>query len=90
MYRDFEQKKTRVYRQKIKFDHWGTDGFSEYDYDIESKRYFQGELDKKNWITREDVQISVPLKPNTEFYHDPTEPRKDVESFTPSLEEPPF
>jgi hypothetical protein len=32
----------------------------------------------------------IELKPNIDFYHDPTEPRKDVESFTPLLEEPPF
>ncbi len=54
VYRDFHKQVTTVYRQKIKFDHWGKEGHSEYKYDYSSKRYYQeGDFDGKNWITGE-------------------------------------
>ncbi len=61
VYRDFETNKTIVYLQKIKFDHWGTEGYSEYTYDINSKRYFLSGVDPdySNWITKEIKQIEV-------------------------------
>lgn len=54
VYRDFEKHTTNVYRQKIKFDHWGVVGYSEYKFDVPSKRYYvEGYYDNTNWITRE-------------------------------------
>lgn len=59
VYRDFDLGLTTIYRQKIKFDHWGTEGFSEYTYDKASKRYIHnGNLDTTNWITKMQVQPS--------------------------------
>jgi twinkle protein len=69
VYRDFQKGITTVYRQKIKFDHWGVEGFSEYTYDIPSKRYFaNGVPDNTNWITKLQVQpkieFSMPINNN--------------------------
>ena len=65
VYRDFSKKTTTVYRQKIKFDHWGKEGHSEYKYDYSSKRYYQeGNYDNKNWITgKNNVKVDVAVKP---------------------------
>jgi twinkle protein len=60
VYRDFDLGLTTIYRQKIKFDHWGTEGFSEYTYDKISKRYIHnGNVDNVNWITKMQVQPSI-------------------------------
>lgn len=60
VYRDFDLGLTTIYRQKIKFDHWGTEGFSEYTYDKVSKRYIHnGNVDNINWITKMQVQPSI-------------------------------
>lgn len=57
VYRDFDLGLTTIYRQKIKFDHWGAEGFSEYTYDKVSKRYIHdGKNDNINWITKMQVQ----------------------------------
>ena len=59
VYRDFDSGITSIYRQKVKFDHWGTDGFSEYRYNVESKRYQSGMYaDTTNWITK-DAEIKA-------------------------------
>lgn len=50
VYRDFETNKTFVHIQKIKFDHWGVEGCAEFDYDLKSKRYYNGILDNSSWI----------------------------------------
>lgn len=53
-YKLFGQDVTRIYKQKIKFDHWGTIGYSEYQFNVVSKRYYiEGCYDDCNWITRE-------------------------------------
>jgi hypothetical protein len=39
-----------VHVQKIKFDHWGTEGCAEFDYDLKSKRYYVDILDNRSWI----------------------------------------
>lgn len=69
VYRDFQNGIATVYRQKIKFDHWGTEGFSEYSYDLASKRYIEpGINDNTNWITKLQVQpkieFSMPINNN--------------------------
>jgi twinkle protein len=50
VYRDFEQEKTFVYVQKIKFDHWGTEGCATFSYDVKSKRYQSDIMDLQSWI----------------------------------------
>jgi twinkle protein len=50
VYRDFETNKSYVHVQKIKFDHWGTEGCAEFDYDLKSKRYYVDILDNRSWI----------------------------------------
>lgn len=66
VYRDFNLERTRIYRQKVKFDHWGFVGFSEYRFDIPSKRYYaDGCFDSTNWITREKNE-SIYQNPTTE------------------------
>lgn len=66
VYRNFDTGKTSVYRQKVKFDHWGSDGYSEYTYDLASKRYFhEGVSDHSNWINRDERQIA--MVPNYDF-----------------------
>lgn len=73
VYRDFEKDIAIVYRQKIKFDHWGKEGSSEYKYDLNSKRYYPDfNPDLSNWITKENKQevINYPsqMQPNINFY----------------------
>lgn len=55
VYRNFETSITTIHRQKVKFDHWGETGYSDYLYDVPSKRYYQTgkPLDKSNWIKKE-------------------------------------
>jgi twinkle protein len=50
VYRDFQTNKSYVHIQKIKFDHWGTEGCAEFDYDLKSKRYYVDILDNRSWI----------------------------------------
>lgn len=50
VYRDFERECSEIHVQKIKFDHWGTEGCAVYNYDIKSKRYYTGVLDSRSWI----------------------------------------
>lgn len=74
VYRDFDKKTTTIYRQKIKFNHWGTDGMSEYNYDLDSTRYYMNQLDKSNWITGFQKQVAMEM--NTNFLSE-----KAVESY---------
>ncbi len=79
VYRDFETNKTIIYRQKIKFDHWGTEGESEYTYDILSKRYFLSGTspDYTNWITKDHKE---PVIASAEINYNPNlhiEPNKE-------------
>lgn len=89
IYRDFETGKTVVYRQKIKFDHWGTEGDSEYEYEVNSKRYFASgsQFDYSNWITKKHEKSesdktehqfnpNLHIEPNKEFTLE-TEPGED-------------
>ncbi len=74
VYRDFDKMTTQIHVQKIKFDHWGSEGMSEYAYDLDSKRYYQGIPDRSNWITKEVRPMST-LVANSSFL--PTE--KEIE-----------
>lgn len=79
VYRDFKANQTKIYRQKIKFDHWGTEGYSTYKYNVASKRYYQeGFPDFKNWITGENNVFTKEIKEQNQtqvyFDFDDTEP----------------
>lgn len=50
VYRDFNSMTTRIYRQKVKFNHWGEVGFSEYGYHLDSTRYYSGQFNPMSWI----------------------------------------
>jgi len=51
VFRDFNLNKAFIYRQKMKFDHWGAEGQSEYTYNSDSKRYIHNYVpDNSNWI----------------------------------------
>lgn len=41
VYRDFEENKTTVYVQKVKFAHWGKVGMVDFTYDLKSGRYIE-------------------------------------------------
>lgn len=62
VYRDFETNKTIISRQKVKFDHWGEVGYSEYEYDVASKRYYVGMPDRTNWITGNTYSLYEEMK----------------------------
>lgn len=72
-YRNFKLNTTNIYRQKIKFDHWGVVGYSEYKFDVPSKRYYlDGCFDNTNWITREPSALMpeaevFTFNPTTEY-----------------------
>lgn len=55
VYRDFEEQKTFVHVQKIKFDHWGTEGMAEFTYDVRSKRYISDIPDNGSWIRKKSL-----------------------------------
>jgi len=59
VYRDKEKGITTIYRQKVKFDHWGSEGHSDYYYHFDSKRYYAlgKEIDLSNWITGQKEQL---------------------------------
>lgn len=55
VHRDFDNEKTIVYIQKVKFSHWGQTGMCEFKYDLESGRFNELDkdlynLDKTPWI----------------------------------------
>lgn len=51
VYRDFIEKKTTVFVQKVKFSHWGEISNVDLEYDLDSGRYFTTYKDSSNWIT---------------------------------------
>jgi twinkle protein len=61
VYRDFVNKTTAIYRQKIKFNHWGADGFTEYKYDLDSTRFYKDFIDSSNWITGFNKQVALQI-----------------------------
>ena len=73
--RDKETGISSIYRQKIKFDHWGVEGFSDYYFDRQTLRYDVSQnFDKSNWITYgmagiDIKQISV-ITENTDFLNE--------------------
>ena len=50
VYRDFEEQKTYVHIQKIKFDHWVTESCAVFTYDVKSKRYQSDTPDLGSWL----------------------------------------
>lgn len=57
VYRDFENKKTMVFIQKVKFSHWGEIGCAEFNYDLNSGRYFRDYNDKKSLLNRKQSSL---------------------------------
>ncbi len=56
VYVDWDTKTTYIYRQKVKFGHWGWVGVSEYKFDEKSLRYFRdGYPETLNWITKKPI-----------------------------------
>ena len=76
--------KMQIHVRKIKEVETGG-GYTPYEspYILEMKKGMCGYMDAngfdpiENW--RKPIQTTAPLKPNTEFYHDPTEPRPEKE-----------
>lgn len=50
VYRNYATNKTEIYVQKVKFSHWGKVGHCEFDYDLDSGRFLDGEEQGYNWI----------------------------------------
>lgn len=69
VYRDFEEQKTFVHIQKIKFDHWGTEGMAEFTYDVRSKRYISDRIDNQSWIRKKSLydELIEEMKDNCIF-----------------------
>lgn len=68
VYRDYEESETRVYVQKVKFDHWGKQGFCRFKYDPESGRfneYYGGmeNFDRYPWIYEQGNE-QPPMEPD--------------------------
>lgn len=67
IYRDYEEEISRWYVQKVKFSHWGSTGYCDFKYDIESGRfneYLGGvpSYDKTPWIHSIKGQYSENVK----------------------------
>jgi twinkle protein len=81
VYRDFEQKRTFIYVQKVKFAHWGAVGSFNYGYDLLSGRYFEGGcVDVGSWI---EEAKQTKIEPNYDF------DASDINNTT-TLDEAPF
>ncbi len=60
VYVDWDTKKTSIYRQKVKFGHWGWIGHSEYSFDEKNFRYYRdGYPETLNWITKRPIATSI-------------------------------
>lgn len=65
VYRNFQENRTEVYIQKVKFSHWGEVGRCDFEYHLDSGRYLE-ENDKEifNWI---DYKKQKSIKAEKEF-----------------------
>ena len=69
VYRDFKQDKSMIFRQKVKFDHWGTVGMSEYYFDKKTLRYNTSNIyDRSNWITGKKMSLADELSQEFNIY----------------------
>lgn len=70
VYRDFEENRTTVYVQKVKFSHWGQVGLCEFTYAGASGRYIgiQQGYSSESWIPVEREQQKLPV--NTDFLNE--------------------
>ena len=68
VYRDWDENKSTVYVQKVKFSHWGEIGQSEFTYMKDSGRYIElsGAYSSESWIKNESVNKSG-IEPNNDF-----------------------
>ena len=68
VYRDWDENKSTVYVQKVKFSHWGQIGQSEFTYMKDSGRYIElsGAYSSESWIKNESVNKSG-IEPNNDF-----------------------
>lgn len=63
VYRDFQKGTTLIYRQKVKFDHWGTIGVSEYYFDKKRLRYNPTQVfDTSNWINNSPITLAEEMR----------------------------
>ena len=85
VYRDFTENTTTIFRQKIKFDHWGEEGNSIYKYDLPSKRYYIDAPDNTNWINKGET-IKIELQPNKDFENE----QQNTAWFAPTNDNCPF
>ena len=52
-----------IYRQKVKFDHWGTTGVSEYYFDKKRLRYNPTQVfDTSNWINNSPITLAEEMR----------------------------
>lgn len=83
VYRDFDTGETFIYRQKVKYKHWGRVGYSKYKFSLTSSRYYpEGFPDFKNWITGETNL--------TQAKEEGVSQQMDVFYDTSNTDEPPF
>ena len=68
VYRNYESHLTDVYIQKVKFKHWGTTGFVSWSWDRSTGRYYSGQPDLENWLTKNETQGSLSI--NTNFLNE--------------------
>ncbi len=68
IYRDFDENKTYVYIQKVKFSHWGKTGYSRFEYELSSGRYMEDGTNyvKESWINFKQSK----MEENKEFLND--------------------
>ncbi len=85
IYRDFTKDISTWYRQKIKFNHWGWFGMSEYKYEPNSGRYFkEGYPETTNWITGLPIQNKLTKEQELE------QSQQVIGFDSTNTEEPPF
>jgi twinkle protein len=73
VYRDFEERKSTVYIQKVKFSHWGQVGMVDFTYDLKSGRYIESTsyaYSPEPWIQIRQEQLPI----NTEFLNETKQP----------------
>ena len=88
VYRNFENKATEIYFQKVKFKHWGQAGtFCSLNWNFANGRYYMFNPDDTNWLVKEAKQVSAfenkptTIKPNGAF----TTPMLKKDNFVPPV-----
>lgn len=66
VFRNFQEERTEVYVQKVKFSHWGETGMAEFKYHLDSGRFCESLIDEQyNWLRAAEQQRVIDERDKT-------------------------